>query len=88
MFLNPALLWGLAAVSAPIITAEGVSLVRVDGKDTQRLKTFEEARPEVVGAAKEEAVTQALARWAESLREKYEVRMFPEHLENAFVRPR
>ena len=37
-----------------------MSLVRVDGKDTQRLKTFEEARPEVVGAAKEEAVTQAL----------------------------
>lgn len=65
----------------------GFSILKLDGRDTARVKTFEEARMEVIGRAKQEKIKSETKNWIGRLREKHRVVTFPENLRNAFTKP-
>jgi peptidyl-prolyl cis-trans isomerase SurA len=64
----------------PLSYRRGYVLLRLDGIEAPRRKTFEEARAEVVGDYQDK-LEEA---WVSRLRARYNVRTFPERLEAAF----
>ncbi len=76
----------VGAVSGVITEAPGASILKVDGKDVAREKTFDEARSEAAAKLREEQSSRRMREWLQSLRAKYGVRQFPDHLKNAFAR--
>ena len=67
-----------------IMNDVGCSIIHVDGKEDARLKTFDEARTEIESRMHEEALDRSMRAWLKSLREKYGVIEYPEHLKMTF----
>ncbi|MFQ3599272.1 MAG: peptidylprolyl isomerase [Chloroherpetonaceae bacterium] len=59
-------------------------VIRVDGKEAPRPKTFEEARPEVYSQYQEETSKRLESQWNASLRAKTEIKIDDETLSKAF----
>ncbi len=59
-------------------------IIRVDGREAPRPKTFEEARPEVYSQYQEEMSKQLESQWLSSLRSKTEIKIDEESLSKAF----
>jgi len=76
------------SVSAPIKYQNGWSIIKALGRDSARVKTFEEAGPELVSAFQEQAAKAREQDWVDSLRKKYGVVLHKEALAEAFKRKR
>ncbi|MEK6650213.1 MAG: peptidylprolyl isomerase [Bacteroidota bacterium] len=76
------------SVTGPFRNGPGFSIIRVLGKEAPRVKTFEEAGPEIIGAYQEEASKERERVWVSSLRTQYGVTIDAEALRTAFQRPR
>ncbi len=72
------------SVTAPFKFEGGWSIIKALGKDSAKVKTFEEAIPEVTAAYQEEASIQREQEWVEVLMKKYPVTINKEILKNAF----
>ncbi len=59
-------------------------IIRVDGREAPRPKTFEEARPEVYSQYQEETSKRLESQWIASLRAKTEIKIDDETLSKAF----
>lgn len=62
----------------------GYSIIRLDKKDPARLKTFEEAKPEVTGAYQEIESKRLENEYIESLKKKYKPKIYYDNLKKAF----
>jgi peptidyl-prolyl cis-trans isomerase SurA len=62
----------------------GFSILRLDKKDPARIKTFEEARPEVTGAFQELESKRLENQYIESLKKKYKPVIYYDKLKKAF----
>lgn len=60
------------------------AIVRVEGKEAPRPKTFEEARPEVYSQYQEETSKRLESEWISSLRAKTQISIYDDHLAKAF----
>ncbi|MBN1397771.1 MAG: peptidylprolyl isomerase [Bacteroidetes bacterium] len=76
------------SVTAPFKFEKGWSIIKVLGKDSAQVKTFEEAVPEITSAYQEEAAKTREAEWVKSLEKKYTVTVNQEVLINAFKKKR
>ena len=74
----------VGVISGVIKEGMGFSILKVEGKDPARQKTFDEARTEAEAKAREEAVAAGLRQYVESLRKKHSVNLFPDHLSETF----
>jgi peptidyl-prolyl cis-trans isomerase SurA len=72
-------------VSAPFPFQKNYCIVRLDTRNPARLKTFEEARPEVSTAFQDYESKRVESLWLEKLRTKYPVVKHNEILNNAFA---
>jgi peptidyl-prolyl cis-trans isomerase SurA len=70
--------------TAPIQTTSGYSIVRLNDKESARLKTFEEAKAEVSGAFQEFESKRLEQVYLENLKKKYEPELYFDKLEEAF----
>jgi peptidyl-prolyl cis-trans isomerase SurA len=76
------------SMSAPFKFEAGWSIVKVLGKDSAHVKTFEEAMSEVASGYQEMASKQREQEWIEVLKKKYPVTINKEALTEAFKRKR
>jgi len=74
------------SISAPFKHTTGWSIVKVLAKDSARVKTFDEAKPELASAYQEYAYKVREQQWLSSLEKKYPVVLNRELLKNAFAR--
>lgn len=74
------------SVTAPFRNGAGYSILKVLGKEGPRIKTFDEAGPELVSAYQEQASKQREQEWIASLRSRYGVTTDVEALKSAFSR--
>ncbi|MEX1139983.1 MAG: peptidylprolyl isomerase [Bacteroidota bacterium] len=72
------------SVSAPVVLEGGWSIIKILAKEPSRIKTFEEARPEVTSKFQEHASKERERQWIESLKARYGVTVNPERLSDAF----
>jgi peptidyl-prolyl cis-trans isomerase SurA len=72
-------------ISEPFSLKGNHVIVRLDGRDPARLKTFEEAGPEVSTAFQDYESKRIESLWLEGLRQKYPVVQHNEVLNNAFA---
>jgi peptidyl-prolyl cis-trans isomerase SurA len=75
----------IGSISGVIKDGNGYSIVKVDGKDRSRPKTFEEVRSETLSRAKEAAVARKLKSYLQELRGKYSATVYPERLAQTFA---
>jgi len=75
----------IGEVSEPFKTGAGFGIVKTLERDPARIKTFDEARAQVVGEYQDMMAKKIEQEWIENLRQRYRVATFPENLENAFV---
>lgn len=68
----------------PVPNPGGFSILRLDLKDPARLKTFEEAKPEVSGAYQEYESKRLENEYIDSLKKKYSPVIYYDELRNAF----
>lgn len=68
----------------PIPNAGGFSIIRLDIKDPSRLKTFEEAKPEVLSAYQESESKRMEDEYLDSLKKKYEPVIYYDELQEAY----
>jgi len=73
------------SVSSPYRNGAGWSIIKVLEKDSSRLKTFEEAGPELTSAYQEYAAKEREKQWLGQLRSKFSVTTDPELLSRAFL---
>lgn len=80
--------WTMAvdSVSPPFEANEGWAIIKVLQKDSARVKTFEEALPEITSAYREYASKLREQQWVEELKRKYGVTVRRELLSEAFKR--
>ncbi|MBR9977980.1 MAG: peptidylprolyl isomerase [Bacteroidetes bacterium] len=71
-------------VAGPIPFQSGFSLIKLLDREDARLKTWEEARPEVLSAYKERRAGELREELHQRLREKYGVEIWKQHLEKTF----
>ncbi len=71
-------------VSDPIVFQYGRSIIRVDGKDPARNKTFDEAASEVSSKVQELESKRIEKQWIDSLRKQFGVKEYPDLLKEAF----
>lgn len=78
--------WTMAvdSVSPPFKANEGWAIIKVLQKDSARVKTFEEALPELTSAYREHASKLREQQWVEELKQKYGVTVRRELLLEAF----
>jgi peptidyl-prolyl cis-trans isomerase SurA len=76
------------SITAPFQYQSGWSIIKVLGKDSAQVKTFEEAHPEVASAYQETTSKQREQQWVEELRKKHPVIIHKEVLTEAFKRKR
>jgi peptidyl-prolyl cis-trans isomerase SurA len=76
------------SISAPFQHPTGWSIVKVLAKDSARVKTFDEAKPELTSAYQEYAYKARQQQWLSTLEAKYPVVLNKQLLMNAFVRKR
>ncbi|MFH0991319.1 MAG: peptidylprolyl isomerase [bacterium] len=74
------------SISAPFQSSYGWSIVKVLGKDSSRVKTFDEAVSELAGRCVEEVTKVRSEEWVKSLKNKYPVTIDREKLAQAFKR--
>ncbi len=72
-------------VTGPISFEDGFSLVKLLEVQPPRLKTWDEARSEVVALYKEQRAEELRADWLRGLREKFGVEVWTDHLEKTFA---
>ncbi len=73
------------SISAPITFEERYYLIRLDRREPARLKTFEEALPEIYSRYQDERNRELEAAWVKRLREKSQIQVFEETLKAAFL---
>ncbi|MBI2618860.1 MAG: peptidylprolyl isomerase [Ignavibacteriales bacterium] len=76
------------SVTEPFKYQNGWSIVKVLGRDSARVKTFEEAGPELMSGFQEEASKARERQWVEALTKKYGVELNKKTLAEAFKRKR
>lgn len=76
------------SIPPPFDHPDGWSIIQVLEKDSARMKTFEEALPDLLGGYQEYASKQREAEWVASLRAKYGVTLRKDLLGEAFTRKR
>jgi len=76
------------SVTAPFKFEGGWSIIKALGRDSAKVKTFEEAIPEVTTAYQEEASIRREQEWIKFLMKKYPVTINKEVLTNAFKEKR
>ncbi len=74
----------IGEIAGPISNADGFSLIKLLERQEARLKTWEEARSEVIAQYKEQRAEELRAAWLQSLREKYGVEIWRDHLTRTF----
>lgn len=74
-------------VSDPLPFEEGYSIIKVIGKENARLKTYEEALPEVSSHYHDDMSARYEQEWLESLRKKFKVVVWKDRLGMAFTEP-
>lgn len=76
------------SIAPPFQHPTGWSIIKVLGKDSSRVKTFEEAKSELISAYQEDASKAYEQEWVSMLRTKYPVVLNKELLPAAFTRKR
>lgn len=76
------------SIPPPFDHPDGWSIIQVLAKDSARIKTFEEALPDLLGGYQEYASKQRETEWVSSLKAKYGVTLRKELLGEAFTRKR
>jgi peptidyl-prolyl cis-trans isomerase SurA len=76
------------SISPPFKHQNGWSIIKTLGRDSARVKTFEEAGPELVSAFQEQAAKTREQEWVDSLKKKFGVTLHKEALTDAFKRKR
>lgn len=71
-------------ISEPIKLDNVYKIVRVDGREAPRTKTFAEARQEVTAQLQEEATKKLEKEWVNALRTKTKISIFKDNLKRAF----
>ncbi len=71
-------------VIGPIRIDNGASIVRIDGREAAREKTFDEAKNEVKSRMATERMQAAQVEWTKRLRESHGAKEYPERLGAAF----
>jgi peptidyl-prolyl cis-trans isomerase SurA len=71
--------------AGPIKFQAGFSVIKLLDKQPERVKTFEEARSAAIAGYKEYKAEELRATWLRSLRTKFQLSEYPEHLEHTFV---
>lgn len=71
--------------SSPFFHKSGFSIVRLDGREPGRMKTYEEAGPEVSTAFQDYESKRLESAWIEGLRRDFPVVEHPEVLQSAFA---
>ncbi|MDT8325342.1 MAG: peptidylprolyl isomerase, partial [Bacteroidota bacterium] len=71
--------------AGPIKFQSGFSLIKLLDRQPPRVKTFEEAKSGATAAYKEYRAEELRSRWLQSLRDKFRLQTYPDHLENTFV---
>jgi peptidyl-prolyl cis-trans isomerase SurA len=72
------------SVTGPFRNGNGFSIMKVLGKEGARMKTFEEAGPELMSAYQEQASKQREQEWIASLRNRYGLTLNLDALKSAF----
>jgi peptidyl-prolyl cis-trans isomerase SurA len=75
----------MGAYSSPFFHKSGFSIVRLDGREPGRVKTYEEAGPEVSTAFQDYESKRLESAWIEGLRRDFPVVEHPEVLRSAFA---
>ncbi len=75
----------MGAYSSPFFHKSAYSVVRLDGREPERVKTFEEAGPEVSTAFQDYESKRLESAWIEGLRRDFPVVERPEVLRSAFA---
>jgi peptidyl-prolyl cis-trans isomerase SurA len=75
-------------ISKPIRYEGGYSIIKVTGKEEARLKTYDEALPELAGHYHDFVANRLEGEWISALRKEYKVDVRPEKLGSAFAGPR
>jgi peptidyl-prolyl cis-trans isomerase SurA len=75
----------VGAYSSPFFHKSGFSIVRFDGREAGRMKTYEEAGPEVSTAFQDYESKRLESVWVEQLRRDFPVVEHPEVLKSAFA---
>ncbi len=70
--------------SEPIPNSGGFSILRLDIKDTARLKTYDEAKPEVLGAYQESESKRVENEYMNSLKNKFKPVIYYDELQKAY----
>jgi peptidyl-prolyl cis-trans isomerase SurA len=78
----------LGATSEPFVHNTGTIVVRLDGREPARRKTFEEAAPEVATAFQDFESKRLEQQWLQELETKFPVTKHPEVLHQAFSAPK
>jgi peptidyl-prolyl cis-trans isomerase SurA len=73
-------------VSKPFQFGNNYALVKTLEREAARLRTFDEARAQVTGEYQDMMAKKIEREWVENLKARYRVAVFPENLEQAFVR--
>ncbi|MGH2569113.1 MAG: peptidylprolyl isomerase, partial [Bacteroidota bacterium] len=74
------------SISAPFQTSDGWAIITPHQKDNARLKTYQEALPEITSVYREQASKLREQEWLESLKKKFGVNIQREYLTDAFRR--
>lgn len=74
------------SIPPPFDHPDGWSIIKVIGKDSARVKTFEEATPEIMGAYQDYASKARLDQWVNELKSRYSVVLNKPLLLEAFKR--
>ena len=74
-------------ISKPIRFEGGYSIIKVTAKEKARLKSYEEAAPEVGGHYHDYVSNRLEEQWLNTLRQEFKVRLQPENLSAAFAEP-
>ncbi|NTW49067.1 MAG: hypothetical protein HGB19_04910 [Chlorobiales bacterium] len=72
------------SISEPIKLEDEYKIIRVDGREAARTKTFEEAKQEVSSQLQEEITKKLEKDWIDSLRAKTKISIFGDNLKQAF----
>lgn len=74
------------SISLPFRYLGGWSILKTLAKEQARIKTFEEAKPEVMSAFQDVAAKERMQQWTEELRAAYPVTISADLLKDAFQR--
>ncbi len=74
----------VGAIVGPIQYQTGFSVIKVLDKHPAREMTWDEAKPSATARLKEIRAAEYRQQWVATLRDKFGVELYPEHLDNAF----